>query len=187
MLLSRNQILIARYEIRRIELNMYEMRKINITKDSDKLFELVSVAGEVILPGQTKFLNAYEFQSWLLEKMNGFFCELHVIQENSETKELIGYALIYDYRVYDRHCSLCIYSTRNIEPNLWASFIDELFKEYPLNKVFWKVASSNIRYLELAKELGFSEEMVLKEYIYQGGRYLDVCVLGKSRKPLEED
>ena len=87
-----------------------------------------------------------------------------MIQENSETKELIGYALIYDYRVYDRHCSLCIYSTRNIEPNLWASFIDELFKE-----------------------LGFSEEMVLMEYIYQGGRYLDVCVLGKSRKPLEED
>lgn len=166
---------------------MYEMRKINITRDSRKLFELVSDAGEIILPGQMRCINADEFQRWLLEKMNGFYFIFHVIEENSETRGLIGYALIYDYRVYDRHCSLCIYSTRNIEPNLWASFIEELFKEYPLNKVFWKIATSNIRYLELAKKLGFSEEMVLKEYAYQEGKYLDVCVLGKTRQSLGAD
>lgn len=174
--------MITQFEIWGIELDMIEMRKINITRDSSKFFELVSVANEVVLPSQVKCVNADEFRHWLSEQLGGFFHELHVIEENSETKELIGYALAYDYRAYDRHCSLCIYSTRDIEPNFWACFIDKLFKEYPLNKVFWKVVVSNIKLLDLANELGFSEEMILKEYIYQGGQYLDVCVFSVSGK-----
>lgn len=158
---------------------MVEMRKIDVNRDGSQLFELVLAANEIILPNQVKCVNVEDFRRWLLEQLGGFYHDLYVIEENGETRKLIGFALAYDYRMYDRHCLLCIYSIKDIEVKYWAYFVDKLFKEYPLNKIFWEVELSNVKYLELANELGFSKEMILKEYIYKGGQYLDVCVLSK--------
>ncbi|MGN1343837.1 MAG: GNAT family N-acetyltransferase [Traorella sp.] len=158
---------------------MVEMRKIDVNRDSSQLFELVLAANEIILPNQVKCVNVEDFRRWLLDQLGGYFHDLYVIEENGETRKLIGFALAYDYRIYDRHCSFCIYSIKDIEVNFWSNYIDQLFKEYPLNKIFWEVEISNIKNLEIAKKLGFSKEMILKEYRYKGGQYLDVCVLSK--------
>lgn len=160
---------------------MVEIRKININNDSGKLFELISATNEVVLPGQIKYINLDDFGHWISEQLKGFYHELYVI-EDIDTRELFGFALSYDYRQYDGHCFICIYSTRDIEPILWRHFVDGLFKEYPLNKVFWNIVLSDIKNLNLASELGFSKELILKEYIYISGQYLDVCIYSISRK-----
>lgn len=156
---------------------MIDMKRINVNRDIKELFSLVSTPNVFVFPSQVKFSNIDDFQHWLSDQLEGYFCELYVITENSNTTNLvIGIALAYDYRAYDRHCLLHLYTTKNIEPKVLSYFIDELFREYPLNKIFWEVIVSNIKYLELANALGFSKEMILKEYKYFGGQYQDVFV-----------
>lgn len=154
------------------------MRKININNDSGKLFELVSSTTDIVLPGQDNYINADDFGHWISDQLKGFYHELYVIEDIC-TKELFGFALSYDYRLYDGHCFICIYSTRE---ELCRNFISRLFKEYPLNKVFWNIVTSDTKNLSLANELGFSNELLLKEYIYINGQYSDICTYSLSRK-----
>ena len=159
---------------------MFTIRKINIYKDCEKLFDLISKSDEDLFPNQIKYFNVDEFQHWLINQMKGYFHELYVLEKQEKTSKIIGWALTYDYRVYDGHCSFCIYSLEEIERTLWATFIAELFRNYPLNKIFWKVTTTDKKRLELATTLGFSKEMTLKEYKYENGIYRDVCVLSVS-------
>ena len=56
--------------------------------------------------------------------------------------------------------------------------LDIAFFEMKMHKVCGAALANNLRSLQFQKRLGFREEGVLKEHIYQNGAFLDVFSLG---------
>lgn len=156
---------------------MITLRKLNPNQDCLNLFKFIKKNGADVFPNQVDFINFDEFQRWLTDQMVGFYHDLYIFEESNTANYVIGFALAYDYRVYDGHCQLCVCVSKEIDSNMLGSFIEMLFKEYPLNKVFWKVVATDERILNLACALGFTKEMVLKDYCYKNGKYQDLWVL----------
>ena len=156
---------------------MVTIRKVNINTDCEKIFEMIRSREEDLLPNQMKCFNVNEFYHWLLQQFSGLYHEMYVFAKKDAMKEIVGFVLTYDYRVYDGHCFLCTCFSEDIVQSGLENFIDLMFREYPLKKIFWELTVTSEHELSMASELGFTKELLLKEYKYQKGKYVDVCVL----------
>lgn len=163
---------------------MVTARRIALERDAAQLYQLISNAQTELLPAQTGWLNETEFRHWLAEQLGGSFHELYVLEEPEGA--IVGFALAYDYRVYDGHCLLRMYAAADVEQAVWADVLRLLLREYPLRKLFLEAVSTDKRQLALAYDLGFSKEMTLPEYRYQDGAYRDVFVLSLYRENAAE-
>lgn len=125
------------------------------------------------------------FERWLLSSIGQNFMAFQVIADESD--RLIGIVYAYDYRPHDGHCKLCTalapeYIDSGVGGFATLRFLDQLFRYYPLGKVFLTVYDYNRKSLENNFRAGFEEEAVLREYRYYDGNRWDLHVLSVSRE-----
>lgn len=157
---------------------MFILRKFNIEKDAVSVFELLNSSQFKLLPNQPMFLNNIHFNRWLEEQLAQFYHDFYVIETSDRaTSKIQGFILAYDYRFYDRHCKVFGYHKKGIDDLILKEFVDKLFKEYPLNKIFMETTEINNNLIDSAYSVGFVKEAVLTENKYISGKYYDLIIL----------
>lgn len=173
------------YYRRKRGVRMYKLRKIIPEEDCILLFELLNLYSENnVFPQKLNFNCFNEFQHWIIEQLAGYYHDFYIIEKRNEPKEHIvqGLILSYDYRVYDAHCKIYGYLPEGINSVILEQFVDLLFKEYPLNKVFLEITDVDKAILDSAAALGFTQEAVLVENKYINGKYHDLIILSLYSK-----
>ena len=155
---------------------MQKIRRFESEEDSGALYELVR-QHELYdaFPGRLEAVNAQELQSILTGRLEGYYHDLYVAEEDGA---ICGFFLAYDYRVYDRHCRVCGYLDGGMDGGLLKQFTDMLFEEYPLNKVFTEVVENDWDMWKATEKAGFVTEAVLKARKFVKYEYYDVYIQG---------
>lgn len=110
------------------------------------------------------------------------------IFEESDKKNPIGFIYSYDFRLYDAHSRFNYYlQVKDSEDKLIEEFIEGMFCEYAVNKLFIYLSESQIKKQNAIKQLGFCREAILKEYKFESGKYVDVFVYGYEKKDIMGD
>lgn len=159
---------------------MFILRKINPSQDCDQLFELIKAHQEYdLFPHQPQFINIDEFKHWVIDRLYDYFHDFYVVENIADvkTKTIHGFVLSYDYRIYDSHCQIYGYLHQGINSTILGQFVDILFKEYPLNKIFLEITDVDNYLLEAANDLGFNQEAILNENRFIVGQYHDLYIM----------
>lgn len=168
---------------------MYVLKRIKPDQDCDQLYELIRIHGGFsVLPQQPIFINKEDFRHWILGQLSGYYHDFFMIKDTSRTESsnICGWLLAYDYRIYDGHCKFYGYLCQGLNKMITSQFLNILFKEYPLKKVFLQITNADTSLLSVAYELGFKQEAILYEYKYSWGNYKDLLILSVYPKNLLE-
>lgn len=130
-----------------------------------------------------------EFGEWFEGNLRDLYHDFHVIEDGAG--EFAGFVFSYDYHPFDLHCKVCVYAVApyrgtGLAGFAGAAFIDELFRLYPLRKVYALVYGYNEESLASNLQAGFVEEGCFKEYRYLDGAWHDCHVLGLTRERFYE-
>lgn len=159
----------------------YILRKIEPNQDCSQLFELIidQYNTSVPLAHQHRFINVDDYQHWIAERLGGYFHDFYVVEEKNDMniEKIQGFIFSYDYRIYDNHCHIYGYLRYGIDSILLGKFVDILFKEYPLNKVFLETTENDDKLLKAAYDLGFTQEAMLLENFFINGQYHNLIIL----------
>ena len=152
-----------------------KIRRFEPERDSTELYEMIGKRDLYdAFPGRLEAVNAQELQNILTERLEGYYHDLYVVEEDGT---MCGFFLAYDYRVYDGHCRICGCIGDSVDCNLLKEFTDMLFEEYPLNKIFMEVTVDDWYMWRAAQEAGFASEALLKAKRYIRGEYYDVYIM----------
>lgn len=160
-------------------------------RDERDLFALYAdPMGQPLFSERVPITSLAEFSDWLDGMLRESYHDFHVVRAH-EGGELAGIVFSYDYHPFDLHCKVCVSLTRpwqdrGVAGRLGATFIDELFRAYPLRKVYALVYGYNERSLASNLQAGFEEEGCLQAYRYFDGAYHDCHILAMTRERFAE-
>ncbi|MEE3450838.1 MAG: GNAT family protein [Acutalibacteraceae bacterium] len=159
------------------------IRKYNRGTDAPFLYHEMSRLGllaDQIIGNDAEFIGLFE------HRLRTYYSEFWII-EDSRSKQANGFLYTWDYRVKDGHCHFDFYfltpDTKR-DQVLVRQVLQQLFREYPLNRLFVYVDSDDTEKLTLCHSLNAKEEALLREYHYKNGHYTDVHVMRLSRGSL---
>ena len=166
-------------------------RKFNPRTDLEIMFDMmIGSRDQMLFHGKVQFNTVNDFEDWLMTNMSRTYHDFYVVCDG-ETKEILGYAYSYEYRRYDGHCKVCIvisekYRAVGVGAIIGLRFLNELFVNYPLRKVYIDIYDYNKQSLKSNIDAGFIEEGLLKEHRYYDGKYYDMHLLGLTRERFYE-
>lgn len=161
-------------------------RKFMIRKDLEILYRIMSDPMEQInIQRKASYNSTVEFEEWILEQLKGHFHDFYIL-EDIEKHRVAGFVYSYDFRISDGHCMICVYvmaEYRNLGVGAMCSlqFLDELFRDYPMRKIYLSIYDYNRQSLQSNLHAGFREEGCFKEYRYFNGKYWDMHILAIDR------
>ena len=120
-----------------------------------------------------------DFGKWFENKLKYDFHDFYIIKFENQ---IIGSIYSYEFKLSDRHCKMKVLldiSDDKLVKNIIILFVELLFREYPLRKIFVEEYQKEL--IELYKNAGFQCEMILDKYIYCEGRYNDLTFLSIER------
>lgn len=164
-----------------------KFKKFDFRNDVVDLFNLMLDSKEQVLFHSRFQINSLpEFEKFMATNLATIYHDFYVIFDES-TYSNIGYVYSYEFSHYDSHCKICLfvkdkYQNSGIGAYMGVKFVDELFRNYPLKKIFTDVYDYNKQSLLSNLDSGFVEEGCLKEFRYHNGKYYDLHVLGLSRE-----
>ena len=131
-----------------------------------------------------------EFADWLDDALRNAYHDVRVVRA-AESGEMAGFAFSYDYHPFDLHCKICLCMTPTWRRTGAAAlagmaFLDDLFRSYPLRKVYALVYGYNVESLQSNLAAGFEEEGVMRAYRYLNGAYHDCHILAMTRERFAE-
>ena len=156
-------------------------------RDLDDLFALFSApTGQPLFSERVPITSREEFGDWLDDMLRNSYHDVRIVRAQG-TGELVGIAFSYDYRPFDLHCKVCVslapaWQDRGVAGRIGTTFMDELFRAYPLRKIYALVYGYNERSLASNLQAGFEEEGCLRGYRYLDGTYHDCHVLAMTRE-----
>ncbi len=152
---------------------MYTLKKYILEENTNDLYQLLYNPTIIQMPHQPRLINMTEFSRWLAHQLTiGFYHDLYLIYDD---KNIAGYMLAYDYRVYDGHCQINGYMRNGMKSQVLQMFVELLCLEYPLRKILLETIDEDM--LTIAQIAGFLEEAILKEYKYKRSIYYDLHIL----------
>ena len=162
---------------------MVSLRNIDIGNDINIVYDCFSIYEQQKLISNRVIVKSKEdFKNWFVFQLKNYYHEFRIIEEN---KVAIGFCYSYDF--FQDILKTVLY----IKPEYQNSgagviaellFLDELFRFYPLRKIYNHVYSYNSQSLKSHFSAGFVKEGVLKEYRYYDGEYHDVYIMSLSRQ-----
>lgn len=113
---------------------------------------------------------------------NGILSNIHFVIEETQTKKFIGYcsALNINYINRNAHVGFFFHANGRGKGYFKESqiiFYGYLFGEINLRKVYSYALAYNEIALKVDKEMGFQVDGVMKEHIFQSGKYHDAIML----------
>jgi RimJ/RimL family protein N-acetyltransferase len=143
--------------------------------------------------GGRPFPNNLEGEKEWISKMYppGLLSNIILVAEDIKTKQFIGYvsASKIDYINSNAHVGIIFH--KNFRGKGYYKEVSILFYAYLFNEInLHKVYSGDLIYNEVAietdKKLGFTIDGIMKEHIYQGGKYHDVYFVSLTAKDFFE-
>lgn len=164
-----------------------KFRKFYIQKDLGEMYQIMTNPEEqMAFQAKLAFNSNVEYEQWLLDQMRFHYHDFYVLEE-PETGKFAGFLYSYDFRQGDGHCMICVYvkpEYRRFGAGAAAGlrFMDELFREYPLRKIYVTIYDYNNQSLKSNLHAGFQEEGCYREYRYYDGKYWDMHLLAMTRE-----
>ena len=166
----------------RIKLERFNYRKYLIP-----LFDMMQ-SGDDSMLFSTKFTyNTYEsFELFLKTNFQGYYHEFFVIEAENEFG-LKGFLYSYDYHPQDGVLKICVvidkkYRKSGIGAQATIEFMDYLFKNYSLRKIYSPTFSYNTESYIAQLDAGMVEEGRYKEYRYYDSNYHDLIILAITKE-----
>lgn len=164
-------------------------RKFDFRTDIRDLFELMTDSkDQSLFHGRIQINSLQEFENWMI---NNFSHNYHVFYVVCSENAIVGYIYSYQFRAYDGHCKVCAFLNKKyrdvgIGAYVGLKFLNELFLDYPIRKIYIDVYDYNNQSLLSNLQIGFVEEGCLKEYRYNNGQYYDLHILSIAREKFFE-
>ena len=131
------------------------------------------------------FSTKEEFEKIFLQRvLNEYYC-FYIICDSDNTN--LGFVYGHDFHNTDLHIKFSMY----ILPEFRAlgvgaisaiRFVDMLFSQLPIKKVYETIFSTNKISLENNLKAGFIKEAILKNYIFSNGKFSDLIFLSVTRE-----
>lgn len=128
------------------------------------------------------------FRKWFEDALVRYINDFMVFYQG---KEFVGFAYSYDFSALDGHCLFTIavkraYRNSGSGALICARFLQYLFKNYPLRKVYAHVYEYNKDCISCMYDSGIKAECTFKEYHYHNGVYNDMIVFAIERSIFNE-
>ena len=167
---------------------MIEVERINIVRDAEKLYELMCATDHYLFSLNFPCHTLNGFLEWFRNRLQ---YEIHDFYGVFYMNELIGYVYNYNFTLRNGRCSIVgvvakEYRGSGLGVKATISFIDRLFRDYPLRKIYTSVYEYNIESLNANTKAGLICEGRLKESKYYQGRYWDTVVFSVEKKQFYE-
>ena len=152
-------------------------------EDSSKLYSMLSQSNLSHLVYSSTVINSPKvFEQWMNAAMKQWH-EFFIVESDGV---VIGYVYDYEYDQMNQICKLCVFmdekhSRLSFGVKAGCIFIDYLFKNYPIRKIYTEIFSYNKGSIETAMSCGFVEESmyIIKENMRINIYYLkigkDIC------------
>lgn len=127
------------------------------------------------------------FQKWLNSSLVDEFNDFMVFTEGGN---FIGFAYTYEFHPLDGHTKMTVaikkeYISSGVGCLIAIKFLNYLFKNYSLRKVYMNVYDYNNNSINAIKSIGLKEESRLKEYHYYDNKFCDVVIFSISKSEYE--
>lgn len=164
------------------------LRRFNFRQDVEDMFEIMNDPNDQMLfIRKMPFNTLPDFDMWMQNNFKGFYHEFNVITDNQSSYDFLGFVYSYEYSPVDLHCKVCLvlkkeYRNMGLGGKILINFLNYLFTDYPLRKVFLTIYDYNKQSLDSNLQAGFIEEGVMKEYRYHNGKFHDLHILSMTRE-----
>ena len=123
------------------------------------------------------------FKDWFIDRLNNDFHDFYIIKLDDNP---IGFVYDYDFFLKDGHCKIVAYIEKKYQVTGYGcsaviTFIDLLFRLYPLRKIYTTVYDYNIQSLNSNLRAGFVEEGYISQYIFYNRKYFGLHILSMNR------
>ena len=172
---------------------MYKSKKIHLRSftedDAHLIIEMkMDFIGLKAACGRPFPSSIYSEKEWISKMYpTGFLSSIYFVIEENETNNFIGYCSATNINYINSNAHVGLFFHINGRGKGYFKEASVLFYGYLFNEInMHKVYSHAITYNELAiradKKIGFKVDGIMKEHIYQGGRYHDALMLSLSRE-----
>lgn len=166
-------------------MNSFELCNVESKRDIDFLYSAFTGDDQFLHSTNLHFNTKQTFESWIRERIGRDFHDFYLVKDKV-SDNLIGYVHNYDFSLIDGHCKLSVYIDEKYRKTgiggfVAVNFLNYLFTEYPLRKVYSTVYDYNHESLTSNLAAGFIEEGIIKEYRYHDGKYYSVHCLSMRR------
>ena len=169
------------------DLKKIKMSRFNYRRNLISLFDLMQDDEDQMLFSVKCVNNNYErFELFLKTNFQNYYHEFFVVEDETEFG-LKGCLYSYDYHPQDGWLKICVVANKKYRGTGFGAqatieFMDYLFRNYPLRKIYSPTFSYNNSSIEGQKSAGMVEEGRYKEYRYYDGKYHDLVILSISRE-----
>ena len=163
---------------------MIILRHVALSMDMDKLFKLYSdLETRFLFTNLLQIKSKDDFCEWFHFQVTNRFHEFRVIEDKGI---FAGFCYSYDYQPDGvAKTAVCVspeYRSSGIGAVGELLFLDELFRMYPIRKIYNHVYAYNENSLRSNLDGGFEIEGQLKEYRFLDGAYHDLFILAITRE-----
>lgn len=165
----------------------FVLRKFNFRNDIQDLFDIMADPDYQMLFHKKMNINTLlEFDAWLQNNFKGNFHEFYVVSDKRNLG-MLGFVYSYDYSPVNCNCKFTLVLRRDVQGTglgvmVGIRFLDMLFRNYPLKKVFSLVYDYNQQSIQSQVQAGFCHEGAFKEYRYYNGMFYDLHILSMPRE-----
>lgn len=160
---------------------MSRLKKIETKDELSKVFFMLENINEWDKPlNALSFSNLMSFENSLLRIKNLGIQDFYIIFDCNN--QLVGFIYSYEFRPSDLHCKVHMYlAQENYSARIVNDFLEKLFCEYPLLKMFVYIDDLNTKLKYGLLKNGFKKECILTDYYFIKGKHSDCLVLGRER------
>lgn len=125
------------------------------------------------------------FSKWLDRHLETDYNDFMVFHTSED--EFVGFAYSYDFHGLDGHCLFSVavkpeYQMTGSGGMISFQFLEYLFKNYNLRKVFIHVYGNNVHSRQCVEAFGFALEGTLREYRFFDGKFEDLFIYSITRQ-----
>lgn len=159
---------------------------VNLYKSSELLYYMMTAENQYMYSTQLKFVDFENYRSWLENRLEYDFHDFYMIANDANTIAY-GYVHNYDFSLINGNCKLVVnilpeYQDLSIGSIAAFQFIDKLFRQYPLKKVYSTVYSYNRKSIENNIAAGLTEEGIISDFRYYNGKYHGLHIFSITRE-----
>ena len=132
-----------------------------------------------------KLVSKERFAENFSRKLSNYYHQYFIIKKKS-TNEVIGYVYSYNLNIQNSYAYIAISSDESPESRCAVAeggiiFINFLFKQYALNKIYADIYSFNVKSIHLVSTAGFVQEANLKKHKYYNNEYHSLLIYSLYR------
>lgn len=162
------------------------LRRFCVKEHLGYLYNMMCSDEQYLFSSKMDFNNIDTFQRWIMTQLNTNFHDLYMVYIKGKLHP-IGFVHDYEFWLNHGHCKISVYVApkyRKIGIGSFAAiqFIDCLFRQYVLRKIYMMIYEYNMVSLECNKNAGFTLEGVLHQYRYYNGKLHDLYILSVDRE-----